>query len=546
MAHARRPLLAVSVLLAMLMLVTMPVASRSDGMLLVKVDKLQPRRPPAALIAQMEVIQELETAWLARIPESLAGSLVEAGISHEVLDQSGRGDVLFLVSDGTADDLALLRLTGAAWPLDSATMLLVADDERVRERVPPHLHLRRLPDRIDVIPTFRSPGQTAAVRRSTPVMPLAGGAAIPEMVGQVSQPALGDAITKLESFQTRYASLPACSAAGTWLFESFYALGLHVERDDFTFGGYNSSNIVATLPGRTAPEVTVVIGAHYDSYSNDATHLAPGADDNASGTAAVLEVARVLSRYPFDFTIQFVAFSAEEFGLYGSKHFAQEARLTGQKILGVINLDMIAYADRLPEDLDLVVNSRSDWLAGTFASAADTYAPLPTLKVVNASLGRSDHAPFWDNGYSALWAAEDANPTNPNYHKTYDSFGTLNMELESAATRASLAAVAALAQPFVSPPPPATVTARVQVLGTLFLRAKTAYVNWSDAPGAAGYNVYRSSLSRGPYQRVNRAVVTTTSFVDRFLSPGPTWYYVIASIDALGSQGNYSAEVTLR
>jgi len=303
---------------------------------------------------------------------------------------------------------------------------------------------------------------------------------------------------------------------------------------------------VATLPGRTSPDQIVVVGAHYDSTSNDATHLAPGADDNASGTAVVLELARVLGRYSFDFTIKFVAFSAEEWGLYGSKHFAQDARGAGQKIVAAVNLDMIAYADRLPEDLDLIVNAQSEWLANAFVSAAGAYAPLPTLKVVNASFTRSDHAPFWDQGYSAVCGIEDANPSNPNYHKPVDTFSTLNMEFATSVTRASLATIAALAQPFAMPQPPSTVTAGTQVVASLFMRAKTAYVSWTPASGAAAYNVYRGAISRGSYTRVNGTPITGTTFVDRLMPADAVYYYVVTSVDAKGNEGNYSAEAALR
>jgi hypothetical protein len=541
-----RRVLAASALLALSLAPVTPARSRSDGVLLARIDKVQPRVPRAALAAGMEVVQELQNAWLVRLSETIASRLAEAGMSLQIFEPVPEGDVLFLVSSSAPADVEALRQVGAAWPLDATNSLLVTNDEEARARIPAHLHLKRLADRLAVTPTFRVAGRLAAMARAVSAVRLPPGPAIPDMVGQVSTQALTDTIKELESFQTRYASQPSCAAAGARLFDAFSALGLVVERDDFTFGGYGTANIVATLPGRTSPDQIVVVGAHYDSYSNDPTHLAPGADDNGSGTAAVLELARVLGRDSFDFTIKFVAFSAEEWGLYGSKHFAQDARGAGQKILAVVNLDMVAYTDRLPEDLDLIVNPQSEWLANAFASAASAYAPLPTLKVVNASFTRSDHAPFWDQGYSAVCGIEDANPSNPNYHKTYDTFSTLNMDFETAVARASLATIAALAQPFVSPQPPSTVKADVQVVASLFLRAKTAYVSWTAAPGAAAYNVHRSPVSRGPYTRVNRTPIAGRTFVDRLMPAGAVYYYVVTSVDANGHEGNYSAEVALR
>jgi hypothetical protein len=545
MIHARRSLIVASCLLSLLLMFLSPAAPLSDGTVLVRVDKLQHTLPPVDLVAQMEVIQEFEHAWLVRMPASVVPRLDEAGVSHDVFEPVPYGEVLFLVSTSNAAELEALKQVGAVWPIDANGSLLVTSDEEVRERVPSHLHLKRLPDRINVTPTFRIAGRSLAVPRATTTGWVRTGSSIPQMVNQVSAQAIADTIMKLESFQTRYASMPSCAAAGSWLFDSFSTLGLFVERDDFTFSSYNTSNIVATLPGRTSPEQVVIVGAHYDSYSTDPARLAPGADDNGSGTAAVLELARVLSRYSFDFTVKFIAFSAEEWGLYGSKHYAQSARSAGQKILGVVNLDMIGYPDRLPEDLDVIVNANSEWLANAFVSATTTYAPMPTLKVVNASLTYSDHAPFWDQGYSALCGIEDANPTNPNYHKPYDTFSTINIDFETAVARASLAAVATLAQPFVSPQPPVNVKVQGQVIGSLFMRARTGYLSWTAVPGAAAYNVYRSTTSHASYQRINRTPVTAASFADRLLPVDGTYYYVVTSVDGNGNEGNYSQEVTL-
>jgi fibronectin type 3 domain-containing protein len=140
---------------------------------------------------------------------------------------------------------------------------------------------------------------------------------------------------------------------------------------------------------------------------------------------------------------------------------------------------------------------------------------------------------------------EDMTLTNPNYHRAYDTFSTLNMDFALLVARASIATVAMLAQPFESPAPPATITVQSQLAGTLFMRAKTAYLTWSAPPGATAYNVYRTTTSRSGYQRLNRTPLTTTSFADRFLPATVTYYYVVASLDGGGNEGNYSKEAVL-
>jgi len=116
-------------------------------------------------------------------------------------------------------------------------------------------------------------------------------------------------------------------------------------------------NIVATKTGLVNPQRQYILCGHYDSISWMPWEEAPGADDNASGVAAVMEIARILKDYHFRSTIKFICFSAEEVGHLGSRHYAEEALREGDQIAGVLNLDMIAYADSLPEDLDVVTNS---------------------------------------------------------------------------------------------------------------------------------------------------------------------------------------------
>ncbi len=547
MFHARHPRVVPAFLLA-LSLVLLSVSPFSDGAVLVRVEKVQASIPPPDLVARMHVLQEFESAWLVRMADSDVRALADAGVSHVVLQPVAEDEALFVVSSSAPPDLDALKHVGAVWPIDAAATLLVATDENVRERIPTHLRLKRLADASDLTPTFHVAGRSLAVPRARLTALAPGTARIPEMVAQVNTQTISDVILTLQAFQTRFASTATCTAAGNRLLEYFTGMGVAVDLDPFTFGSgvpYQGTNVVATLPGRTAPDQVVVVTGHYDSYSNDALKLAPGADDNASGTAVVVELARVLGKYSFDYTIRFIAFSAEEWGLYGSKHYAQAAKSAGEHIIAVVNLDMVAYTDRLPEDLDLIVNPRSEWVANAFANAAATWAPMPTLKVVNASLTYSDHAPFWDQGYSAVCGIEDANPSNPNYHKTYDTFSTLNMDFATSVARASLATVAMLAQPYVSPAPPALVNVQSQVVGTMFMRARTAYLTWAAVPDAATYNIYRTATSRSGYQRVNRTSVTSTSFADRFLPPDGTYYYVVASVDANGNEGNYSKEVVL-
>jgi hypothetical protein len=183
--------------------------------------------------------------------------------------------------------------------------------------------------------------------------------------------------------------------------------------------------------------------AHYDSdvFLFDKTN-APGADDNASGSAAVLEAASVLKDYEFEATIKFILFSGEEQGFVGSRNYVDDIK--GSDIRGVLNFDMIGYWDGTPaekEDLDIVSNQNSEWLANAVAKTTDIYTLLETKITINDSLKVSDHASFWDENYSAIQCKEDQPLNNPYYHTTADTEDHLNYSLITEATMAGIASL---------------------------------------------------------------------------------------------------------
>jgi len=143
---------------------------------------------------------------------------------------------------------------------------------------------------------------------------------------------------------TRYSySGEPVQKATQFVYEHFENLGLEVEYHNYNWSGYDLRNVVATKPGATYPDDIYIICAHVDSISNDPNNYAPGADDNASGVTAVMIAADILSQYDFDYTVRFVTFTGEEQVLRGSHEYAQDAYYEGDDILGVLNLDMIAY-----------------------------------------------------------------------------------------------------------------------------------------------------------------------------------------------------------
>lgn len=273
---------------------------------------------------------------------------------------------------------------------------------------------------------------------------------IQAIVDSVSGARVNAHVQRLQDFRTRYSTTDSCQAAANYIKAEFESYGL----DSVTFHTWSPTykpNVVAVKPGLGDPSKIVVIGGHYDSITGDINN-APGADDDASGTACVLECARVLAGHDFDYTIVFIGFNAEEQGLYGSEAYASEAAARGDDIVGMIQVDMIGYlAGGDAMDLDIIDNSSSVWMRDLAMSVGTDY--VPNLPVVDGSLpsgASSDHASFWAAGYDAILFFEDTGSYSPYIHTTNDVVGTSynSPTLAERSVKVAAGLVATIAEPF--------------------------------------------------------------------------------------------------
>ncbi len=222
--------------------------------------------------------------------------------------------------------------------------------------------------------------------------------------------------------------------AGDYLVEQFEALD-NITITDQSFNT-NGRNIIATQLGKTNPNNIYIVCAHYDTVDDYC------ADDNASGTAAVLEIARILSKQCLDNTIVYALWDEEEIGLRGSAFYANQAAANGDNILGVLNMDMMGYDGDdpgQPGDNQFDIDYRN--IAGSEAMKDDIVAVLNTytfdLSVVEVNPGTtaSDHASFWfagtfpDDAFSAVLVGEswETNDETPFYHTSGDRLATLDI-----------------------------------------------------------------------------------------------------------------------
>lgn len=503
-----------------------------------------PKTGPAAtrVLARLgtDVRQELATCYLALADVRELDALRRSGIGFRVLDRGPANRKLFLVGLSGPGDLARLQAAGRAVAVEPGTAVFRPLTGGL-EALPAELPRKALPAR-SVLPFIQTrPFAAAPTAEASAADPFIG-----SIVSAVSGPSLAAGVQTLQDFQTRYASTANCEAAGDSLFAAFAALGLDdVQFDPFTFGGsYASRNVIADKTGQTYPDYVYIVCSHYDSTSPSRLTSAPGADDNASGTAAVLEAARVLAPYAFDYTLRFIAFSAEEWGLYGSRDYAGWARGAGRRILGVINLDMIAYANAAPEDLQVFVNGASGWLGDLFAAAGPLYGPVDAVKIVDPSVIYSDHSPFWDNGYPALLAIEDLPLTNPYYHQTTDTLDKLDLDFFTRSTRAAVGLAAELAQPIKPgyPRTPVGLIGSTEYYRSLFHAVAAVRLSWTPQVDAVGYNVYRSDTPHIGYVKINAAPVAEASFTDSPIEPGRPYYYAVTAVGPTGLESNRSLD----
>ncbi len=265
---------------------------------------------------------------------------------------------------------------------------------------------------------------------------------IDSMVSAVSDSALFTTIAGLQGFGSRHYLFGNSSQVAKWVRGQFVASGLaDVVLDAFTYGGTVQTNVVATLPGIRYPHKEIVVGGHVDSWASVASQ-APGADDDASGTAAVLEIARVIvsSGYRPAATIRFIGFAAEEAGLEGSGHYAEEAKVEGRDIALMINFDMIGYTSSAnPERRFYVVSySSGTEIAGLVSSAATMYTSLVPVTTTQYQ-GNVDSYSFAARGYAAATCIEYV--FNPFYHSTNDLLSALDSSYVRDITRTGLAAI---------------------------------------------------------------------------------------------------------
>jgi Zn-dependent M28 family amino/carboxypeptidase len=251
-----------------------------------------------------------------------------------------------------------------------------------------------------------------------------------------------------------------------------------VEIDDFSVRGRIHHNLILDLPPLSPPLAKggkqenrgiekrikkrlppIVIGAHYDTVPGS-----PGADDNATGVAVLLELARDIASAPLKYPVQLVAFDMEEYGYLGSSHHAAKYKQQQKSIRLMISLEMLGYCNHNPNSqsypagLKYFYPNSGNFIAliGTLRTVPDLinlsgkirksgqpceWLPVPNRGLIVPDTRRSDHVPFWDNGYPAIMVTDTANMRNPHYHRESDRIETLDLDFLAGVCRGLVEAI---------------------------------------------------------------------------------------------------------
>lgn len=244
----------------------------------------------------------------------------------------------------------------------------------------------------------------------------------------------------------RHTHSPDNLNARDWLAGQFGALpNMTVTTPSFLVLGTTAYNVVARLDGATEPDQWVVVGGHYDSTSQNPSVAAPGAEDNASGCAGVLEMARVFTAHPPRSTVLFICYSGEEQGLHGSDAHVAELSASGDlgKIQAMLNMDMIGYTADADLDCLLETEPFAQSLLDSFIDAAGEYTQLRIVTTLSA--WGSDHVPYLDAGVPALLTIENDWSQYPDYHLTTDLPANLTIAMAEEVLKMNVGALAVLA-----------------------------------------------------------------------------------------------------
>jgi hypothetical protein len=323
----------------------------------------------------------------------------------------------------------------------------------------------------------------------------------------------------LFAFDSKHISRPGNRLAADYLHRTYASFGYQPEYQWFDARAAvdgRTANVVARLAGTVNPDVIYVASSHFDSVA-----AGPGADDDSSGTAALLEAARILADRPLPATIVFASFTGEEAGLLGSREFVRRAQEAKLRVAGVVNNDMVGWTN--DHRLDDTIRYSSPGIRDVQHAAAFLFTKLITYDAVYFK--STDAASFYE-AYGDIVGGIGSYPVlgNPHYHTAHDVLDTINHQLVTEVSKATVATLMLLAS---SPSRVTGLTAARDGDGTV--RA-----SWNANPER---DVVSYIVAYGPASDPGRARTTVTSPRAVLRGLGPDWTVSVQAVDRRGLHG---------
>jgi hypothetical protein len=331
---------------------------------------------------------------------------------------------------------------------------------------------------------------------------------IREMLNQVNMDSLEATVQHLQDYGSRIWNSNNAFAASDWIASRMEALGLEVEQQPFNANTWMGSgaaapNVIGIQRGTLYPDTYVVCGSHFDSFSYQAMSggSAPGADDNATGVASVLESARIMTQYEFEYSIIYCAYGCEEMGLYGSEAYASRCQQQGMDIIGYFNNDMNGYLYGDQIHIDCIYPNSVEPIGTYYMNVGEVYYPELPIRHVNFNEGDSDHTSFNNHGYMGIYPFEDYEHYSPYIHTPNDLIGTSvnSFEMSQQYCQMNIACLAEIANPMGETPQVYCNPVRnFEILTPVTKEMTTIWMGW-DAPeeGSTGelerFEVYRDN-----------------------------------------------------
>jgi len=462
-----------------------------------------------------DIILRVQTRYVILADEAASNALQQSGLDTELLASDVRRDQLAI--DGRHDRKNAERFE-VLYEEGNYRLLLAGLDRLTMEGRPVEAY--PVPDRYVKV-EYNPPVADPLPEVSTATLD-----EIDDLVAEISQDSLESYVLALQDFYVRLPDTDPAHDARDWLADKFAEFGYDSVVVDTFVGEQIWSytpclcyNVMAYKVGTTLPDQKIIIGGHWDAVPES-----PGADDNASGTAAVLEMARVLKDIETSMTIIFIALDAEEAGLLGAYHYAGGAAARHEDIVLMINSDMIAHLTNTNR-ANIYVGSTLAY-ASVWADMASAYGGITITDFLSG--GSSDQRAFWEAGYNAMFVQEDI--FSPNWHDPTDSTVYMNFDYMTRMVRATAATAYTVDQHL----PPIWITS-VQEPGD----GHSQLVNWQpiNESVVSYYLVHWARADNLTESYYSMQPPTESSYLIQGLTEGVEYRYFVSAHD---SEGNTS------